>query len=83
MASAGVCRSDADLVGHLFYQLFDRTYATIYEAKRFGYCRAMMLVHSFAEYNRTARDASMLRGVQRLCPGGGDACCEARRGIAG
>ncbi len=49
MASAGVLQVDADSVGHLFYQLFHRTYATIYEAKRFGYCRAMMLVHSFAE----------------------------------
>ena len=33
----------------LRYQLFHRTCAAIYEAKRFGYQRAIMLVHSFAE----------------------------------
>lgn len=36
-------------VDKLYYQLFHRTCATIYEAKRFGYRRAVMLVHSFAE----------------------------------
>ena len=35
-------------VGSLYYQLLHRTCAAIYEAKRFGYSRAMMLVHSFA-----------------------------------
>jgi hypothetical protein len=33
----------------LYYQLFHRTCAAIYEAKRFGYKRAVMLVHSFAQ----------------------------------
>jgi len=32
----------------LFYQLLHRTCATIYEAQRFRYPRAVMLVHSFA-----------------------------------
>ena len=36
-------------VDKLYYQLFHRTCAAIYEAKRFGYKRAVMLVHSFAE----------------------------------
>lgn len=36
-------------LGKLYYQLFHRTCAAIYEAKRFGYRRAIMLVHSFAE----------------------------------
>ncbi|WP_428667124.1 DUF6946 family protein [Reyranella sp.] len=36
-------------VGNLFYQLFHRTGASIYEARRFGYKRAVVLVHSFAE----------------------------------
>ena len=36
-------------VDNLHYQLFHRTCAAIYEAKQFGYRRAMMLVHSFAE----------------------------------
>ena len=42
---------DVDLcdVDGLYYQLFHRTCAAIYEAKRFGYQRAVMLVHSFAE----------------------------------
>ena len=49
---AGLCATlgvDAKTVGELFYQLFHRTCASIYEAKRFGYNRAIMLVHSFAE----------------------------------
>lgn len=32
----------------LYYQLFHRTCASIYEAKRFGYKKALVLVHSFA-----------------------------------
>jgi hypothetical protein len=42
---------DIDLrdVDRLYYQLFHRTCAAIYEAKQFGYKRAVMLVHSFAE----------------------------------
>lgn len=49
---AGLCATlgvDVKVVGGLFYQLFHRTCASIYEAKRFGYKRAIMLVHSFAE----------------------------------
>jgi hypothetical protein len=49
---SGLCSTlgmDAKSVGGLFYQLLHRTCASIYEAKRFGYSRAMMLVHSFAE----------------------------------
>jgi hypothetical protein len=37
-----------DAVHALRYQLFHRSCAAIYEAKRFRYGRAMMLVHSFA-----------------------------------
>jgi hypothetical protein len=47
---AGLCSTLAvqvALTGPLYYQLFHRTCAAIYEAKRFGYGRAMMLVHSF------------------------------------
>jgi hypothetical protein len=33
----------------LYYQLFHRTCAAIYEAKHFSYKRAVMLVHSFAQ----------------------------------
>lgn len=36
-------------VDGLHYQLFHRTCASIYEAQRFGFKRALMLVHSFAE----------------------------------
>jgi hypothetical protein len=49
---AGLCSTldvDVRAVGRLFYQLFHRTCASIYEAKRFGYTRAVILVHSFAE----------------------------------
>ncbi|MGD9741391.1 MAG: hypothetical protein AB7J30_12385 [Hyphomicrobium sp.] len=49
---AGLCATlcvDVNSVGGLFYQLFHRTCASIYEAKRFGYKRAIMLVHSFTE----------------------------------
>ena len=48
----GLCHTlgvDQSKCGELYYQLFHRTCASIYEAKRFGYSRAMMLVHSFAE----------------------------------
>jgi hypothetical protein len=38
---------DAGSVTHLYYQLFHRTCAAIYEAKRFRYPTAAMLVHSF------------------------------------
>jgi hypothetical protein len=56
---AGLCATlgvDVRTVGGLFYQLFHRTCASIYEAKRFGYKRAIMLVHSFAE-TRTPSEA--------------------------
>jgi hypothetical protein len=39
---------DPTSVGKLYYQLFHRTCAALYEAKRFAYPRAAMLVHSFA-----------------------------------
>jgi hypothetical protein len=48
----GLCATlgvDVKTVGELYYQLFHRTCASIYEAQRFGYKRAVMLVHSFAE----------------------------------
>jgi len=48
----GLCSTlnlNSKAVGGLFYQLLHRTCASIYEAKRFGYRRAVMLVHSFAE----------------------------------
>jgi hypothetical protein len=47
----GLCATlmvDHGSVGKLYYQLFHRTCAAVYEAKRFGYARAAMLVHSFA-----------------------------------
>jgi hypothetical protein len=44
-----VLQVDPTSVGSLYYQLFHRTYASIYEARRFGCKRAVMLVHSFAE----------------------------------
>lgn len=50
---AGLCTTlgvDVATVGGLFYQLFHRTCASIYEAKRFRYKRAIMLVYSFAEH---------------------------------
>lgn len=40
---------DAVGMDSFYYQLIHRTCAAIYEAKRFGYGRAVMLVHSFAE----------------------------------
>jgi hypothetical protein len=49
---AGLCATlgvDVNAVGRLFYQLLHRTCASIYEAKRFGYWRAVMLVHCFAD----------------------------------
>ena len=49
---AGLCSTlnlASESVGELFYQLLHRTCASVYEAKRFGYKRAVMLVHSFAE----------------------------------
>lgn len=48
---AGLCATldiDPDVTGGLFYQLFHRTCAAVYEAKRFKYKQSMMLVHSFA-----------------------------------
>lgn len=39
----------SESVGKLHYQLLHRTCASVYEAKRFGYMRAIMLVHSFAQ----------------------------------
>jgi hypothetical protein len=48
---AGLCKIlcvDPGAVGRLHYQLFHRTSAALYEALRFGYGRAAMLVHSFA-----------------------------------
>jgi hypothetical protein len=48
---AGLCETlcvDPGAVGKLHYQLFHRTCAALYEAVRFGYGRAAMLVHSFA-----------------------------------
>lgn len=48
---SGLCKTlsvDPDAVGKLHYQLFHRTSAALYEAERFGYRRAAMLVHSFA-----------------------------------
>jgi len=39
---------DAKQVAGLYYQLFHRTCAAVYEAQRFRYPSAMMLVHSFA-----------------------------------
>lgn len=36
------------LAGSLYYQLIHRTCAVLYEARRLGYGRAIMLVHSFA-----------------------------------
>ena len=48
---SGLCATlgvKPDTVLDLRYQLFHRSCAAIYEAKRFRYNRAMMLVHSFA-----------------------------------
>jgi hypothetical protein len=48
---AGLCKTlgvEPNIVGPLYYQLLHRTCAAIYEAKRFGYGHAIMLVHSFA-----------------------------------
>lgn len=44
-ATLGVNPAD---VGDYYYQLFHRTCAAVYEAKRFRYQRAAMVVHSFA-----------------------------------
>jgi hypothetical protein len=49
---AGLCETldvNPKEIEGLYYQLFHRTCAAVYEAKRFGYRRAIMLVHSFAE----------------------------------
>ncbi len=59
---AGLCATlgvRPDAVNDLRYQLFHRCCAVIYEAKRFRYPRAMMLVHSFAP---VGRDATMPAG---------------------
>jgi hypothetical protein len=55
----GLCETlgvDVNAVGGLRYQLFHRTCASIYEAKRFGYRHAVMLVHSFAETHPPSMD---------------------------
>lgn len=39
---------DPRLAGRLYYQLIHRTCAALYEARRLGYGRAVVLVHSFA-----------------------------------
>lgn len=52
---AGLCTTlgvQPDAVNGLRYQLFHRCCAAIYEAKRFRYPRAMMVVHSFAPAGR-------------------------------
>jgi hypothetical protein len=46
-----LCRTlglDPANVGHLRYQLFHRTASAIYEARRYHFRHAMMLVHSFS-----------------------------------
>jgi hypothetical protein len=43
-----VLEVESKLVSRLYYQLFHRTCATLYEARQFRYSRAIMLVHSFA-----------------------------------
>jgi hypothetical protein len=51
---SGLCATlgvKPDAVHALRYQLFHRSCAAIYEAKRFRYGRAMMLVHSFAPFD--------------------------------
>lgn len=48
---AGLCAAldvDPAAIGRLHYQLFHRTCAALFEARRFGYSHAAMLVHSFA-----------------------------------
>ncbi len=48
---AGLCAAldvDPAAVGRLHYQLFHRTCAALFEARRFRYSQAAMLVHSFA-----------------------------------
>jgi hypothetical protein len=47
-ALCGVLDIDPAGLGSLYYQLFHRTYASIYEAQRFQCKRAVVLVHSFA-----------------------------------
>ncbi|NQW50655.1 MAG: hypothetical protein HQ465_05380 [Rhodospirillales bacterium] len=47
-ALCAVLELDPADVGSLYYQLFHRTCASIYEAKRFGCKQAVVLVHSFA-----------------------------------
>ena len=45
----GLCSTlnlHSETVGELFYQLLLRTCASVYEAKRFSYRRAVMMVHS-------------------------------------
>jgi hypothetical protein len=41
--------ANAPAIGDLFYQLFHRTCATVYEAQRFRYPHGLMLVHSFSD----------------------------------
>jgi len=47
-ALCGTLEVEVHSVGALYYQLFHRTCATIYEAQRFRYSKALMLVHSFS-----------------------------------
>lgn len=47
-ALCGVLEVDPADLDNFYYQLFHRTCASIYEAKRFGYKQAVVLVHSFA-----------------------------------
>jgi hypothetical protein len=56
----GLCSTlgiEQEVVSGLYYQLLHRTCATIYEARRFGYRRALMLVHSFAQSSETSSPA--------------------------
>ncbi len=48
---------DPAQVGHLRYQLFHRTAATILEAKRFRSDKAIMIVHSFCTKSKGLSDA--------------------------
>ncbi|MCP4308852.1 MAG: hypothetical protein GY788_29050 [bacterium] len=47
---------DSDGVEDLRYQLFHRTAAAIYEAKRLGWDRALVLVHSFSRKRTSLSD---------------------------
>lgn len=82
---AGLCGTleiDANPPGHLYYQLFHRTCAAIYEAQRFRYRRALVLVHSFSpsgawfpefsEFSRAVQmpvDRTGVLSASRMCSG--------------